>query len=307
MILVVGPNPAIDRTAVVDRLSFDTVLRPREVRVQAGGKALNVARAACALGALVATSGICGGHAGRWLLESARAEGLSPRFVETGPETRTTYVVIDDHGRSVLVYEPSAPTAPDAFEALLTLVEGDLLPSAERVVLAGSLPSGVPSDGFARLVDLCLRAGRPVLLDTSGPALTAGLAARPDIAKVSLEEAVEAGVVERRATALEAVRALVEAGAASAVVTDGPRGAAAMAGGMTWHVGAARVDAVDPIGSGDAFSAGLVVALAVGRPMEEALAWGAAAGAANALCIGAGNLDVAAHEQLVAGIRVERR
>lgn len=306
MILAVGPNPAVDRTAHVERLVLGEPVRPTEVVALPGGKALNVGRAARALGALVTTSGIVGGHAGRWLVEQAAAEGLSPRFVETTAETRTTYVVTDGRGRSVVVYEPSVEVDPATLEELVALLERELLGAARRVVLAGSLPRGVDREGFARLVETCRAAGRWCLLDTSGDGLVAALAARPDVAKISLDEGREAGLAGARAGAAAVARALVERGAGIGIVTDGARGAWAWDGRRGWHAPAPRVAAVSAIGSGDAFGAGLVVAIDAGASLEEGLAAGSAAGAANALSLGAGRLDPVVQAQLAATVRVVR-
>src|SRR5476649_576692 len=102
MILCVTPSPAVDRTARVERFTPDRVLRPTDLTVLPGGKGVNVARVAQALGALVATTGYAGGHAGRWLVEALAEQGLNARFVETQPETRTTYVLIDGAQHSLL-------------------------------------------------------------------------------------------------------------------------------------------------------------------------------------------------------------
>ena len=306
MILCIGPNPAIDRLAVVERLEIGAVLRPGQVIVQAGGKALNVARAARTLGALVTTTGIVGGHAGSWLVAAAAEEGLNPRFVAGGAETRTTYVVVDGRARSLSVYEPSAPVAAETLDDLVRLVRDELLPAASRVVIAGSLPTGADAATMTRLVEACQETGRPCLVDTSGQALRAALAARPPIVKVSLDEAREAGVVGHGAGMDEAARALVVAGAGAGIVTDGAQGAAASDGRSHWQVSAAPVTAVSTVGSGDAFSAGLLVALEAGRSVDEALAWAAAAGAANCESLGAGRLDAERQSRLAAGVTVVR-
>jgi fructose-1-phosphate kinase PfkB-like protein len=185
MILCVGPNPAIDRLAVVERLEPGAILRPSEVVVQAGGKALNVARAARTLGALVTSTGIVGGQAGRWLVAAAAEEGLSPRFIDGQAETRTTYVVVDRRGRSISVYEPSAPVAASELDALVRLVRDELLPSASRVAIAGSVPTG--ADGgpcSARRRSPRVKPPLPGRYVWRGAA--AVLPARPSIVKVSL-------------------------------------------------------------------------------------------------------------------------
>lgn len=306
MILCVTPSPAIDRTARVDRLTYGAVLRPTEVVVLPGGKGNNVARAADRLGALVTTTGFAAGHAGRWLVEALDTEGLNPRFVPVAGETRTTYVTVDASGRSVLVYEPGTPVTAVDLEALRDLVETDLLPTASWVAMCGAPPPGMGSDAYAALVDASHSAGRPCLVDVSGEALAAVLAARPDVVKVSREEADSVAGV-RGVDALAAACALVARGAALAVVTDGPHGAAAADAWTTWQVQVPPIRAVDPIGSGDAFTAGFIVALDAGGTIAEALTNAAAAGTANAESVGAGRFDLARQVDLAGGIRVTRR
>jgi 1-phosphofructokinase family hexose kinase len=306
MILCVTPNPAIDRTARVDRVALGTVLRPTEVVVLPGGKGINVARAAHALGALVTTTGFAGGHAGRWLVEALDGEGLNPRFVPVAGETRTTYVTLDAGGRSVLVYEAGAPLSEGDVEALLSLLGAELLASATWTAICGSPPAGMRPHGYAALVEASHAAGRPCLVDVGGAAMEAALAAGPDVVKVSRDEAGSA-LGGRSVDAEAAARALVARGAGFAVVTDGPRGAAAADGRSTWEVEVPPIRALDPIGSGDAFTAGLLVALDSGRSTDEALAFGAAAGTANAETIGAGRFDPARQAELVGQVRVRRR
>jgi len=306
VILCVTPSPAIDRTARVARLAFGSILRPTDVVVLPGGKGNNVARAASRLGALVATTGFAGGHAGRWLVEALEAEGLNPRFVTVTGETRTTYVTVDDAGRSTLIYEPAAPVGAADVDALLGILEGGLLAAASRVAICGSPPPGMTGDGYARLVEACRAAGRPCLVDVGGAALAAALGSRPDVVKISREEAGSVlGDDARDAGA--AAAALVARGAALAIVTDGPRGAGAADERTTWQVEVPRVRAVDPIGSGDAFSAALLVAFEAGQPTEAALASAAAAGTANAETLGAGRFDPDRQAELAGQVRVTRR
>jgi tagatose 6-phosphate kinase len=302
-LLAVTLNPAIDRTARVPRIEFGAVLRPTVVTALPGGKGVNAARAALRLGARVLTTGFAGGHAGRWLVASLRAEGLEPRFVDVDPETRTTYVTVDETGRSTLVYEPSAPLTPDDLGALLDLLRGELLRAAERVVISGSVPPGVGDDAYAQVVRACHDAGRPCLVDVGGSALRSALLARPDIVKISRDEAVEAGY-ER--LPLAAARSIAAAGAGLAVVTDGRRGAMAATSNDAWQATVPGIRAVNAVGSGDAFDAGLSVALAGEASVEAALAMGAAAGTANAETATGGDIDRGRVEELAFKVRVRR-
>jgi tagatose 6-phosphate kinase len=309
VLLCITPAPAIDRTTHVERIILGEILRPIELVALPGGKGVNAARAGARLGGTVMTTGIAGGHAGRWIVEALATEGLDPRFSSAAAESRTTYVVVDRDGDSVVVYERPAPATAGEFEAFLRLLEDELLPGCARAVVAGSLPAGIPPTGHAAIVEAARRIGRPMLVDASGPGLRAALGARPDVIKIGLVEAADAGVVGHGATGNEAAVALVEHGAALAIVTDGPRPVAAADATTIWRASVPPVDAVNPVGSGDAFNAGLSVALIENRSIAEALARGVAAGAANALALSAGSLDVAVVRELEAQVTVtsERR
>jgi hypothetical protein len=74
-LLCITPSPAIDRTAHVGRIVHGEILRPIELVALPGGKGVNAARAAARLGGRVMTTGIAGGHAGRWIVDALAAEG----------------------------------------------------------------------------------------------------------------------------------------------------------------------------------------------------------------------------------------
>lgn len=304
VLLCLTPAPAIDRTAHVARLAHHQVLRPLELVALPGGKGVNAARAAVRLGGRVITSGIAGGHAGRWIVEALAAEELSPAWSTAAAESRTTYVTVDVSGDAVIVYERPGPATPAEFEAFLRLLADELLPRSGRAIVAGSIPAGIESSGHAAIVEVARGAGCPLLVDASGPGLLAALQAGPDVVKIGRVEAVECGLVDEGATAMEAVEALVERGARLAVVTDGAREVAAADATHRWLASVPRVEAVNAVGSGDSFNAAFSLALMDGSSIETALARGVAAGSANALVLGAGMLDASAAHDLEQQVQV---
>ena len=72
---------------------------------------------------------------------------------------------------------------------------------------------------------------------------------------------------------------LIEMGAAVAIITLGSRGCQIVSDRPAVLVPAPRVEAVDTVGAGDAFSGALAVAIAEGRSIREAAAWASAAAA----------------------------
>jgi tagatose 6-phosphate kinase len=290
-LLCITPAPAIDRTAHVKYISFNDVLRPVELVALPGGKGVNAARAAARLGGEVITTGLAGGHAGRWIVEALAEEGLEVKWSYAAAESRTTYVTVDRAGQSVIVYERPAPASIEEFNAFLRLLEDELLPRCGRAIVAGSIPAGIGPEGHGAIVRVCRRAGRPLLVDASGAGLMAALAAGPDIVKIGRIEATDVGVIEEPGTAVEAAVALVELGARLAVVTDGADEVAAADDDTIWRLSVPYVEAVNAVGSGDSFNAAMSLALMDGADVETALTKGVAAGSANALTLGAAMLD----------------
>jgi tagatose 6-phosphate kinase len=290
-LLCITPAPAIDRTAHVERIDMGEVLRPLRLVALPGGKGVNAARAAARLGGSVITTGVAGGHAGRWIVDALAREGLAAEWSYAAAESRTTYVTVDLGGDSVIVYERPGPATEEEFEAFLRLLEVELLPRCARAIVAGSIPAGIDARGHKAIVEVCRRAHRPLLVDASGAGLVAALAAQPDIVKIGRIEAVEVGLTSPAATAADAAIALVEAGARLAIVTDGAGEVAAADATRTWHLEVPGVEAVNAVGSGDCFNAALSLALMDGHDLGSALIKGVAAGSANALTLGAAMLD----------------
>jgi fructose-1-phosphate kinase PfkB-like protein len=103
------------------------------------------------------------------------------------------------------------------------------------------------------------------------------------------------------AEGLAVCRRLLDAGATGAVLTLGAAGATAVLDGAQWHVHSRPVRAVNPVGSGDCFAAGLVLALQRGDDPAAALRLAAGAGAANATSPYNGDVDRALAEELAGG------
>jgi 1-phosphofructokinase family hexose kinase len=306
VLLCITPSPAIDRTAHVERIVPGEVLRPLELTTLPGGKGVNAARAAARLGGNVMTTGIAGGHAGRWIVEALAAEGLDPHWSYARAESRTTYVTVDRDGASVIVYEHPAVASEAEFAAFLSMLEDELLPRCRRVIVAGSVPAGIDSRGHAAIVEVSRKMGRPLLVDAAGVGLVAALGARPDVVKVGRVEVEETGLVSVGATAMEAAASLVERGAGTAIVTDGRRQVAAADAEWAWRVDIPQLKTVNAVGSGDCFNAAWSLALLEGASMETALTRGVAAGSANALALGAGMLDPDVAQRLEGEVRVTR-
>jgi 1-phosphofructokinase family hexose kinase len=286
VIAFVSASPSIDRLLHVDGVRVGEIHRPRDVVAVAGGKGLNAARAAHALGAGVVAVALLGGHAGRWIADELRSEGVAVEVVPCPGETRTSLsVAADEHPGLTEFYEPAPEVDEAAWAALEAAVE-TVARDVRWVAVSGSLPPGAPEGAYARLSEVAHRAGARVALDARGDGLAAGLDAKPDFVKVNAAEAAELGI----ATAA-ALRAAAGGGDRAAAITHGADGMElALPFGRTLRAVPPAIGNY-PVGSGDAAFGGFLAALDAGGDWDAALALAAGAGAANAEQPGAGRLD----------------
>ncbi|OGO59319.1 MAG: hypothetical protein A2V85_09025 [Chloroflexi bacterium RBG_16_72_14] len=309
----VSLNAAIDKTAAVERLVPGAIHRPRILSVVPGGKAVNAIRAGRQLGLAGEVVAVLGGHAGRWYREALAARGIALHAVEVEDETRTCLSVLDESTGSLTeFYEAGVRLAaadwPRVEAGLRNALDTD--PGGALTVLAGSLPPGAPVDAYGRLAAIAAARGARAVVDIDGEALAAALAARPWLVKVNAAEAASVTGVAAgdRDAAVRAGRALVAMGATNAIVTRGIEGAVAVTADGAWSVGGVPPEARGPfsVGSGDAFLAGLAVAIARGEALPDAMRTGVAAGSANARMPGQGELDPAEVERVRATVEVAR-
>ena len=125
MILCVAANPSIDRLFAVERLVPGTIHRPADFAQVAGGKGLNVARAAAALGGRVQAAALLGGHAGRWVAEQLEASAVELHAAWAEAETRSSLSVEGALEGLTEFYEHGSPVSAaewDGFAALVARV-----------------------------------------------------------------------------------------------------------------------------------------------------------------------------------------
>ncbi len=292
-VLFVAANTSIDRLHRVDHLVPGAIHRPDLVVAVPGGKGLNAARAAAALGVDVVVAGIVGGRAGEWIADRLAALGIRATLVQTAAETRTCVSILDrSRGQLTESYEPGEAIDPDAWERFGDAVARELEAEGLGVVtMSGSLPLGAPVDGYARIVRLATSAGITAIVDAHGAALEHALAASPAIVKVNAAEAGASSTVTGEV--LPAARSIIARGAGAVVVTLGVDGAIVVDASGSWRLSGPTTSGTYPVGSGDAFLAGLAAGIVGGRDLVDAATEGMAAGFANAQVPGAGVLDPA--------------
>jgi 1-phosphofructokinase len=291
VILTVTPNPSLDRTIELSGpLARGAVQRALSTTDEPGGKGVNVSRALAASG--VDTVAILPGALDDPVLVALRARGVSAVALPIEQRLRANVTISEPGGTTTKINEPGPDLSAHAATLLDLVVEH--APAAEWLVLAGSLPPGLPDDFLAevvRAVQLACGAQAPrIAVDSSGAPFRALLdsGVRVDLVKPNAEELAEVvgGDPEAYETDLSAAvagaRLLLARGVEAVLLTLGSAGAVLVDRNGAWSASPPPVVALSTVGAGDSALSGYLLAETRGADAPHRLAQAVASGTAAA-------------------------
>jgi 1-phosphofructokinase len=291
-VVTVTLNPAIDRTIAVERLVLGSVHRAVSSQSNAGGKGVNVAGCLADWGVRPIVTGILGRDNAAPFEAFFASKGVDDRFVRAPGETRTNIKIADlSTGDTTDVNLPGLAVAATTYDAVREVL-ADAVRAGTLVVVAGSLPEGLPPETVANLVADLDRLGARIVLDTSGAPLARVLAPEaehlPHAVKPNRAELEDfAGrPLASAAAVVDAARALVRRGIGLVVVSCGADGAYFVTADEALVARLPPVAALSTVGAGDAMVAGLVAGLAADAPLAEIARLGVAFAAAKLAGVG---------------------
>lgn len=281
LIVTLSLNPAIDGFATAEAIRPLRKIRTTDEHYHAGGGGIIVARVIGELGRQAQVLYLSGGATGRILDDLVTHAGIDARRIAIAGTTRIAHTVFERASGMEYRFTPEGPEVGAAewqqCLAALAAMEFDLL------VVSGSLPRGLAPDAYRQVIDIAARKPARVVLDTSGPALRAALDSGVFLVKPSLGElqTLVGRPLPDAAAQEAAARQLIDAGNAEIVaVSLGRDGAVLVSKAGVWRRAAPTVVARSALGAGDSFVAAITVAIVEGWPLDTALAYGVAAGAA---------------------------
>lgn len=305
MITTVCMNPSFDKTASLDALIPGEVNRLKDVRLDVGGKGLNVAIVLSRLNVPVGCVACLGESNADNFEKLVRKEKLAFSSMTLPGEVRTNLKILDESSHTITeLNEPGPSMTEEQLEQFLALLKEKAADSS-YVVLGGRLLSGCKDDTYRR----CMQAleGKKIVLDSAGDSLLHGIKEKPYLIKPNLPE-IEA-IVRKELKTLRGIREaalfLMEYGAQNVIVSMGKLGAVLITGSKTLFAPALAVEARSTVGAGDAMIGGVMMGLENGLPLEEAFRYGVAAGAASVMTDGTGLLHKEDFDALVPKVTVQ--
>jgi 6-phosphofructokinase 2 len=282
-IVTLTMNPAVDESTSVPYVLPDRKLRCQAPTYEPGGGGINVARAIRKLGGDALACFPVAGPAGELLKRLLAAEGLRCTPMPVSGWTRENLNVLEEvSGRQFRFCMPGAALGDHEWPIFLDWVR-QLRPAPDFLVASGSLPPGVPVDFYARLAAVGRQIGSRVVLDTSGAPLARAVEEGVYLLKPSLQEfQALMGEPEGNESQLASLAAIAvkRRWCEILVLSLG-------AGGAVWVTASDRERLASPavrvkssVGAGDSMVGGIVLSLAQGCTLGEAVRFGVAAGAA---------------------------
>lgn len=283
MILTLTVNPAIDRTINVDRLAFEDRAYILSSKDTPGGRGINASTVIHAFGGKTIAVLPAGGTSGGRFEEFLKHCGFPVIVVRIKNKVRTNLTLTDKNGLTMKLNEPG-PTLTKAEITKLDKVVREKMDGISWLMLCGSLPPGVPDTFYASLIEYAHKKKVRTLLDTDGEALRYGLEAKPTVAKPNQAEAERllSSVLLTRTHYLHAVEQIHRMGPECVLLSLGSRGVVSASAGGVLEALPPRVDAISPIGAGDALAAVFVHRLEEKKDFPDALRWAVAAGTVSA-------------------------
>ena len=283
-IITITFNPCVDKSTTIPAIMPEKKLRCTPPIFEPGGGGLNVARAISKLGGKAVAIYPAGGYSGNFLNELMKRANVPVQVVTTASHTRENLIVLDKSTN--LQYRfgmPGSEIKEPEWQSLLDLVAQS---GAEYIIASGSLSPGVPVDIFGKIAAIARKINARLVVDTSGEALSKAVEEGVFLFKPNLGEL--SSLVGKEEVTHEAVdeiaREIIGRGKCEAIVVSlGPAGARLVTREESFQVIPPVVKRMSTVGAGDSMVAGLVLGLAEGKSLKEALQFGVACGTAATL------------------------
>jgi 1-phosphofructokinase family hexose kinase len=305
MIITLTPNTGIDHTIQVSSFRLDSTIRASDSAWGMGGKATDVSWILGKLGVPNRALGFAAGENGLRMERMLRERGVETEFVWTDGETRlNTVIVVSGAGQSTIT-SSTLNVSPEHLSEFMPRYQ-EALEGASCVVMGGSLPPGVTLEFYSQAIIQANQAGVPVIFDSSGPCLLAGVKSRPALIKPNLAEVSDMlgyGPASRQ-EALEAARKLHDEYGTNVIITMGAEGALAVFGDDSYFVQPLSIPVVSSAGAGDGVLAGMALAYERRETLEYGLQHGFALAGAVLKTLATADFLVKDYQQLLPQIFV---
>ena len=161
MIYTVTFNPSIDYVIFTNDFKIDGLNRATATYKFAGGKGINVSRVLKTLDVESTALGFAGGFPGKFIIDTLNNSAIQSNFIEVDEDTRINVKL--KTGQETEINAPGPHITSTQFEQLLQQIKNTT--SEDIVIVAGSVPSSIPSDAYAQIAQITAQTGAKLVVD----------------------------------------------------------------------------------------------------------------------------------------------
>ena len=282
MIYTVTFNPSLDYIIKVDNLKLGEVNRTTREDIYAGGKGINVSIVLKNLGFESRALGFIAGFTGEEIKTRVNKLGVKADFITLKEGLSRINVKIKSNeesevnGNGPIIYKEELEML---FNKLRELKDGDIL------VLAGSIPSSLPSDIYEKIMEMLQDKNIKIIVDATKDLLLNVLKYKPFLVKPNNYELGEMFNVELKSDEeiITYGKKLQEMGARNVLISMAGSGAIFLGeNNETFKSGVPKGIVKNSVGAGDSMVAGFIAGYLKYDDFNKAFKMGVATGSASA-------------------------
>ena len=283
MIYTITFNPALDYIVRLDHLKTGTINRTIQEYVLGGGKGINVSIVLNNLGMDTTALGFIAGFTGEEIVTQLKKFGVKEDFIRLREGLTRINVKVKASDEETEINGRGPIIATDELEALYKQL--DALTEKDTLILAGSIPSSLPSDMYELIMERLQHKNIRIVVDATKDLLTKVLPYKPFLIKPNNHELSE----------IFAQHVLISMAGDGAILVS--------ADGTVYTSPAPKGTLVNSVGAGDSMVAGFITGYEKTGDLQEALYWGISSGSASAYSENLATLEEV--ETLLSQVRVK--
>lgn len=308
MIVTVTLNPLLERRYSFKKFQYHGINRDGNLILAAGGKGINVSRQLNQLSIQNLAFIPLGGTNGKIIRNILKEERINFTSINIKSETREGVVIIDEKNETVVssLFEKDHEITDDEAGIFKEKLE-KIIQNCEIIIFSGSSPCVAADSIFPFGIEIANRYDKVSYCDTYGRHLTDCIKAGPTILHNNLDEITNSlGIkLDCEENILSFLNQLYSNGIKQSYLTNGSEAFYASNFDFHFKIKPPYVKSINPTGSGDSFSAGIIYGWYKDLTFEEALKLGTSLGAANAARFDVCNISLPDSDKFLSRVEVE--
>ena len=284
MVLTITTNPMLDKTLFLPKFEIGNIYRSTKVEDVAGGKGINVSLQLTELGVENIATGFLGGEIGLQIKHILDNDNIKNDFVWVKGNTRIGFTVLDESNLvQTSVFEPNHKVSEDEKNKLSEKVN-KYSSLCNYIAISGSVPDKSISGIYYDMINLIKNNNEnaKIFFDSYGEEFKIGINAKPFFVKQNKKEAelfFNKPLIDEK-DFLQALDSYIDIH--FAILTNGVNYSYIKYENDFYRVKPPKVNVINPIGSGDTITAGLIYGFIKNYDFIDIIRFAFAAAASNA-------------------------